>query len=245
MNKKSYLRTIAYTLLGAVFGFIISFLLRTFVVGNTVQIKISIENMLSSNIIYLQIALIVLFVIPTITNFIRGSKLLNSLENISDEEAEELEKRGKKLLDITLTTNMTFVFLSFTLFGLSFSNELEARVMIISLILFMLSFISVTIIEFKTIRVIQNSDTRIKGDPSRLSFQKEFLESCDEAEQFQIYKSAYKSYQFTKNISIVSLVIAILGNMILDTGMLPILLTSTILLSLILSYSIDSIRQKA
>ena len=46
-----------------------------------------------------------------------------------------------------------------------------------------------------------------KGDPASRKFQKEWLESCDEAERAMIYQSAYKSYM-TANKTIPLLLVA-------------------------------------
>jgi len=92
------------------------------------------------------------------------------------------------------------------------------------------------VLEIVTIKFVQKMDERLKGDPTSLRFAKDFLESCDEAQKLRIYKSGYKAFQFTKNASLVLLIIAIMFNLTLKTGAIPIVLTGIFLLMHIISY---------
>lgn len=244
MNKKSYLRVIVYMILGVVVGAILARLMDTYLHGNIANISNLIEATFAMYLNELQIVFLAFMFIPTIVCYVKGSKLLKLSTDIDDDKFDEIEIKARRLMDMTLTINMTYMFSNFIMIGISFNEKIEIKEMIIGLLIFIFSLVSIVIIEFKSVRVIQNSDSRLKGDPSRLSFQKDYLESCDEAEKFRIYKSTYKSFQITKIVAFLSLVIATMGNMMLDTGILAIVLTAMISLTLILSYSADAMVKK-
>lgn len=67
-----------------------------------------------------------------------------------------------------------------------------------------------------------------RGSVYDLEFNKRWLESCDEAERLQIYKSAYSSYRMTNTACIILWVICLVGLMSWDFGLLP--MTMVILL---------------
>lgn len=179
----------------------------------------------------------VLLLLPAVMHLLKGKRLLNNLDGKSEEKLDQLEGEGKKAIDMAVTLNVSFIIVHFMLFGAAAIENISLNVLFISLFIFLVSMILTTVVEFSAIKCIQTNDNRIKGDPSRLNFQREYLKSCDEVEKFRIYKSAYKSFQFTKIVGFICLFISMLGNMLLNTGLLPVLLTGTILLSLVLSYS--------
>lgn len=67
-----------------------------------------------------------------------------------------------------------------------------------------------------------------KGDPLSSSFTKEWLDSCDEAEQYIIYRSAYQAYQRTQKCLVYSWLIAVFGALFFATGLLPIVLVTVL-----------------
>ena len=107
--------------------------------------------------------------------------------------------------------------------------------------IFMINIFASSMLEISTIKFIQKVDNRLKGDPTSLRFSKDFLESCDEAEKLKIYKSGYHGFQFTKNVSLVFVILTMLGNMLLDTGGFPVFVSCSMLLTIIGSNSYYSI----
>lgn len=67
-----------------------------------------------------------------------------------------------------------------------------------------------------------------KGDPLEFKFAKDWLESCDEAEQYIIYRAAYKTNRVTNQCLIFFWLFAVFGAMFFDTGLLPIILITAL-----------------
>ncbi|WP_240841682.1 DUF3169 family protein [Acidaminobacter sp. JC074] len=236
MNKKSYLRAFLLACMGGVLGVFISIFLRKFDEGS-LDLGKFIESLMMNNLHFFMIGLIVLILVPALCFLSKGRRIMMTLEEANDDDFSDIEQRGKKALDMALSFNMAFMILNFMTFGIGFSREMPLSVMLISVFIFFVTMTATTIIEFRAIKLIQTYDSRLKGDPSKFNFHKEYLNSCDEAEKYQIYKAAYKAFQFTKIIGMVLLLVAVLGNMLLDTGIMPVVLTGTMLLALIGSYS--------
>lgn len=81
-----------------------------------------------------------------------------------------------------------------------------------------------------------------QGSVYETGFQKKWLESCDEAERFQIYKCAYKSYITVNGLCVACWLISVLGILFWDFGILPMVFVMIIWLGSSISYSIESMR---
>jgi len=237
MNKKSYLRAFMLACFGGVIGIFVSKFIISYVADNSTEIGQALEGFLMGNMHYMQIFIIVFVLIPAVYFLVKGNRIMKTVDDASEDNVTEVEQSGKKALNFALSFNMTFTVLNFMVFGSGFSREMPISVMLIGLALFVVTMITTTFVEYNSIRTLQKYDSRLKGDPSKFNFHKEYLKSCDEAEQLEIYKSAYKSFQATKLVGIICLLIATIGNMLLDTGILPVALTGIMLLALIVTYS--------
>jgi len=101
----------------------------------------------------------------------------------------------------------------------------------------MFSVIGVSVLNIITIKYIQKNDDRLKGDPTSFRFDKEFLESCDEAQVSRIHTSGYRAFVFSKNVSLVFVVLTILLNFIFNTGAFPVFLSCMMMLIQLTSYN--------
>ena len=68
-------------------------------------------------------------------------------------------------------------------------------------------------------------DEKVSGEDCR-----EWVESCDEAEKEIIYKSAYKTYIVLNKVIPILLLITLIANMFLNTGILAVLVVAVIYL---------------
>jgi Protein of unknown function (DUF3169) len=74
-------------------------------------------------------------------------------------------------------------------------------------------------------------------------FDKKWEASCDEAEKQAMYKAAYKAFQATNMTCIVIWLIAFLAQIVMQTGVFPIVCVCAIWLVLNVSYSITAMKQ--
>jgi hypothetical protein len=128
------------------------------------------------------------------------------------------------------------------LFGMAFNNTNSNQSIVT--FLFMFSTIAVSVLNIITIKYIQKNDNRLKGDPTSFRFDKEFLESCDEAQVSRIYKSGYRAFQFSKNVSLVFVILTILLNFTFNTGAFPVFVSCMIMLIQVTSYNYYAIKNE-
>ena len=77
-----------------------------------------------------------------------------------------------------------------------------------------------------TVRATQHLNPEKKGDPLSFGFNRQWLNSCDEAEKLDIYRCAYRSYQCTGATFMVLWVVAVISGMTFGTGVFPVVLIS-------------------
>ena len=235
MNKKTILKIMVLLVIGAVFGFLMSFGLLRLDVSKFIYIANQMSAFILNNTVKIQLGLIVFLYLPALYFYQKGKRIFKQMDTSTDDEMDQLEKAGSKNFDFSLSISNVFFILTLILFGIAFKNTISSIYMV--LIVFLFSTIANTVLQIITIKYIQRIDNRLEGDPTSLKFAKDFVESCDEAEKLKIYKSGYHSFQFTKNIAFILLIVSILCNFTLDTGMLPILLTGFFTLMQVISYS--------
>lgn len=84
-----------------------------------------------------------------------------------------------------------------------------------------------------------------KGDPTSSKFTEQWVESCDEAEKEIIYKSAYKTYIVLNKVIPILLLLTLIANMFLNTGILAVLVVAVIYLVTGMTYIRSSMVSKA
>ncbi|NCB91216.1 MAG: DUF3169 family protein [Clostridia bacterium] len=82
----------------------------------------------------------------------------------------------------------------------------------------------VCILEILIIHLMQKRDPHKQGDPSSFSFNKKWLESCDETEKMVIYQAGYKAYTRIQVMILIAMIATIWGKLWFDTGNFPIVL---------------------
>lgn len=74
------------------------------------------------------------------------------------------------------------------------------------------------------------------GSVYDIKFNKRWLETCDEAERYVIYKAAYKAYRVMGVTFSVAWVFTVLGMMAFDTGFFPVVIVLALWMTMICAY---------
>ena len=130
----------------------------------------------------------------------------------------------------------------FFAFGFSVEDEETAKRLLGAIVPFLLTVIVCTMYQVAAVRQVRRKDPSKKGDAADLHFEKEWLESCDEAEQTIIYKTSYKTFVLMKTILMVLLAIAMLGQLCFGTGMMAVVLLAFANIIMLTTYSIYSVK---
>lgn len=125
-----------------------------------------------------------------------------------DGEDEDIVNRIEmKLSNVLIATSvlliLTFFSFSAGIYGLDEMNpyNIFTQVKIFALFGGMIyAMVALTLIQKQIVNFEKEINPEKKGSVYDPKFQKKWLESCDEGEKLQIYKSAYKAYQMTQDL---------------------------------------------
>jgi hypothetical protein len=191
MNK--WVKRIGFLLfffvLGALLGFFGVKLSDVLIDGN-VFMKLS--EYINQNIVYIQLVVSGFIFLPVMFLYINVRGIVKKIDVEVDDDP--VFEKFDKLLDRTVIINGINIILANVLFGFAAtgSNDL----LMYSVVVF-LAFIGVSVfVEVSLINLYKNIDETKSGDPMSMKFHKDWLKSCDEAEQLLVYKAGYKTFRF-------------------------------------------------
>lgn len=176
------------------------------------------------------------------TYFYQKAKHIYAHSDIDDDESFDR-------IDHTLTTSMTlcslvFVvgFLFFGIFaaGISQIDNYDLSFLpyfVLTLIVFIGGSFGSIFLQTRAVQMTKLLYPNKKGDPLDLKFSKDWLESCDEAEQYVIFRSAYAAYQAVQKCILGFWIIAVFGALLFGTGILPVIIVAVLWGVLIMSYT--------
>jgi len=241
MNKKTILKMGLLLLIGGVVGAVFSLGMAY----GAEAVGTPFLNLLSSineNSRYLYPLLIILFFIPAIWYYRKGVDILKKCQEIDDDLLDDYDKKSNKMIGISMLFNGIFMALNFMLLGMTYTIN---RSIMFVMVMFLVNTLLSSSLEIFIVKNIQKHDPRIKGDPTSFRFHKDYVNSCDEAEQLRIYRAGYNTFQIIRNVTIGFMLFAILTNMILDTGAYAVFMTSGLLLVENIVYSMITMKEEA
>lgn len=188
------------------------------------------------------IPVVTLFILVVVAVIYHRSKKVFLAWNGEDEECMDAVE---KQLSCALWLSSINMIWNFCLFGMGFCldnaesmevhYELETSMLLIGV--FVAGLIILTIEQQKLVNLTKEINPEKKGSIYDVKFQKKWEASCDEAELFAIYKSAYRSYCITQRLCIILWLFCIIGGFVWGFGAVPVLLVSIIWGTMITSYS--------
>lgn len=94
----------------------------------------------------------------------------------------------------------------------------SAELGIAFLVVFLVCSIGICVLQVKLIDWSKKLMPEKRGDATRMDFQREWLESCDEAEQYAIFKACYKTHMVMQKVILALMVVCFLTRMLLGAG---------------------------
>lgn len=165
-----------------------------------------------------------------------------NIKRAEDEECDRLEYMYEKAGAAGMMANIITQALCMLVLSAGYSMKYigteasRSNHFLLVCILFVLYFVYAGFWKTRYVKCIQLVYPEKKGDPASRKFQKEWLESCDEAERAMIYQSAYRSYTAAGKAIPLLLVIAMLCHLFFDTGIMAVVLLAAAWLLVIVSY---------
>lgn len=239
--KNSYIKLLLIMLMGALVGAAASIILVFYDRSSSTQyIFQTLYSNILSNTVWIQIILSAICSCMSVKYYLDAKKLYMSL----DEEDETKIKVVKDKESNSLILSNLNIVLNLILFGVGIGHYPRYGFAFITCAVLIAVSVQTSITQCKVVQLIKRDNPMKKGDPMDFSFEKEWLNTCDEAEKLQIYKSAYKTYILQKYVLMVCIIIALLAKMFFQTGNFPIVLTGVLLGINIIAYCVYSKKYK-
>jgi hypothetical protein len=234
MIKKTKFRILTKFIVSIAVGLILGlFLLTQNDIRNIGFIK-GLEDFLYSQTILLYLISAMLFLVPATILYYSGKKSYLEMMSCDKDDVNDDVKRKAGYLDLTMTILGVYVTVNFMQYGMLYNKTTENPTT--TLILFMLGILFTAILQVSTIKLVQKQGNRLKGDPTKTSFNKEFLDSMNEAEQLKVFKSGYRAFQTTKSITLMIVVFTIFMNILFETGGFAVFISCLFMLVQTLSF---------
>lgn len=164
------------------------------------------------------------------------------------EEDEETVERVEIWLSYLLLVSSIALICYFFVFGCSTSiyfgmlEEISPFYYFGIMLSYVLGVVSCLFVQFKVVSFTKEINPEKNVSIFDTKFAEKWEESCDEAEQLMIYKSAYQAYKAVNMCCIVLWVLCSVGSFVWDIGVLPVTMVSVIWMVSMVSYCIAGIR---
>lgn len=172
-------------------------------------------NLLVKNYIPVMLVLSLGMLVLNLICYYKLKTYVKAADGIEDEEAfDEIDNNIDIMSTLAITGNSVFFVLVFMNFAINLSlGARDGRLIIYFLPVLMYPFFYVLIVN-----ILKKYDPSKKGNPGTMRFQKDWINSCDEAEKMRIFKSGYQSNQASSIITTIGFgTTAVLAN-IFDVG---------------------------
>lgn len=235
--KNSYIKLGLLMFLGFLTG-IFGASIGRFLIGKVRPGMSDFLNMILHNILWIQIAVATIFGGGAIFNYVMVKRLFINYHDDDEQLIERIETKQ----NMALIFNSVNYILSFTLFGIAV--DISNQWIIVSVIVFLLAVITSSFMDISVVNQVKKIDPMKKGDPANNNFEKEWIESCDEAEKLIIYQASYQSFKLMKYILLASIILTVLSKIGLGTGNFPIVLIGAVWLLQTISFSLYSTKNQ-
>lgn len=154
--------------------------------------------------------------------FLKVKKMIKSMDGDDDELYEKIDR---KLSFILALCNFVFI-LSYFFFAAGYEYcIIGGRIRALEIICYFSGFIIALganlVITARTVNMYKEMNPEKQGSVFSFNFDKQWENSCDEAERLKIYKSAYKSHIFCNTFYVILWLFCLIGNQIWHFGLMP------------------------
>lgn len=176
-------------------------------------------------------------------------KVYKEMEEADEERFEELdyeeERWGAWASGINVVSQVCCIIVLSFGYSLKYIKSDSSGYFMGACITFVLCYFYDMYLSVRYVKMVQKAHPEKQGDPSSMKFQEQWVESCDEAEKEIIYKSAYKTYIILNKTIPALLLLTMLANLFLNTGIMAVLIVAVIYLITGLTYIRSSMVLKA
>ncbi len=213
---KSYAKMLLCMAVGAVLGFGANMAVRGVGKRNLTDFVRGIQGWIQDQYLPLSVCLGILVLIVNVSGLLCARSLFKREQQVEEDEAlEKLEQKVELCQGSIMTVTTVLVILALMLIGIGIT---ENRKGLYGTLICFVVVLAAVIFQTVVIHQMQKQDPRLKGDPNGLHFQRDWMNSCDEAEKMKVYEATYKSYLLVCNLFPIIMVLALLAKFIWNTG---------------------------
>lgn len=235
MIKNTKFRMLTKFIVSMTVGLILALFLLTQNDNRNIGFINSLEDFLITQTVLLYFISAILLLVPATVLYYSGKKSYLEMMSSDEDDLNDGVKRKAGYLDLSMTIVGVYITVNFMQYGMLYNKTTENPTT--TLILFMLGILFSAILQVSIVKLIQKQDDRLKGDPTKTSFNKEFLASMDEAEQLKAFKSGFRAFQMTRSITLMIVVFTIFMNILFETGGFAVFISSLFMLIQTVSFS--------
>jgi len=179
-------------------------------------------------------------------------KVKSEFQNLSEEDDVKIQSIENRVNTALMLSNIIYI-ISFMLIGivtsdLFYNGNLFKHSFLITFVVCFLFFVFNLIIVIRVqknlIHLIKKMNPEKKGNVYDINFHKDWLNSCDEAQQLMIYKCAYKSFQTMGRVFTNLMLFFFLVSILYHSAIFLMILTTFFWLLMNITYSLESMKCK-
>ena len=247
MEKKkmnSYVKMIVVMCIGGLIGGIIGF--GSFYFGGDWNYMLSSFAYVIETYAHIILWFLVLLALAICTFCYRKSTniLQQFLTSTDDDIQESLDEKYDFWQTFGITTSNVLLGVAFIVFAFPFSDIMMINLVQLGklVVAFLLCMVICIIYQIASVKQLKKKDPMKYDDAMSFKFPEKYLETCDEGEKQIIYKASHKTFVLMQQITLYILGFAVLGNMVLGTGIAAVVLVGLIYITMTTTYSIYTLK---
>lgn len=217
-SKSSLIHFIFTIIISGFIGGIIGFLLQL----SSKSINSLVDDLmlfLSHNLIIIQISM---FFILSVLIIFTQHKAKKTIDAFTDDDNSRIEKAEGLIATSIACSTVNCIFAFLCMFGLIYFDTIDLTGSdqgIIGIVAVLLSIFINLYYEITSIKLTKKINPSLKGDPLKMSFEKEYVESCDEAQKHIMFLSSYKAFKTLKLSFIFAMVVLMILQTVINIGL--------------------------
>ncbi len=157
----------------------------------------------------------------TVIFYAAGKKIVRTTSLVEEEDFDKADNK----FGVACSLTSLGIIVVFMLYGIVIS---QSKGILSGVIVFIIAIAIFTVLQGKIIGAVKELYPDKKGEFLSRSFNKEWFESCDEAERYIIYAASYKAFSVMQKAFIGVMVLLVLMGLFMDIGILPFLLVGVL-----------------
>lgn len=173
------------------------------------------------------------------------------IENASDERIDEIEyhmelagSKGMIICTVGMILQILILSTGYSKRYIAGLQDGKLTMYMMGLFVFIVMVVYLNFWQIRYVKLIQKYYPEKKGDPASLKFQKQWFESCDEAEKECISQASRKTYLLLGRCFPIFTFAAMLSHLLWNTGLLAIIMPAVLWMIASVNYCVCCVQKK-